>query len=148
MNLGELLNTRDFKYRSTVTVKEGESLSAAIQKLAEHDRGALPVCNDKGELVGVITERDMVRKCFARNIAPAKIKVQEIMSKDVIIGIPEDSLDYAINVMKQKRIRHLPIVDKQKVIGMISMRDLLGVQIEEFELRVRFLSDYISGSPG
>ena len=70
------------------------------------------------------------------------------MSQKVVIGNPEDDLDYAISVMKQQRIRHLPIVDQQKVIGMISMRDLLGVSLEESTTQVRFLSDYISGSPG
>lgn len=148
MKLGELLSTKDFKHRAVVTVRQDETIAAAIRKLVEHDMGSLPVCNDKDEPVGVITERDMVRKCFARNIAPNKIKVQDIMSKDVIIGVPEDSLDYAINVMKQKRIRHLPIVDNKKVVGMISMRDLLGVQVKEYEARVRLLSDYISGYPG
>jgi len=148
MKLRELLNTKDFKYRIAVTVGQNENISAAIQKLVEHDRGSLPVCNDKGELVGIITERDIVRKCFARSDALAKIKIQDIMSKQVIMGNPEDDLSYAINVMKQKRIRHLPLVDNQKVMGMISMRDLLGVQLEECKTEVRYLSDYISGGYG
>ena len=67
------------------------------------------------------------------------------MSEDVVIGHPDDDLDYAINTMKQKRIRHLPIVDNRKVIGMISMRDLLGVQLEECRTEVRYLGCYISG---
>ena len=145
MKLIELLNTKDIKYRGVVIVGLGETVSTAIKKLVEHDRGSLPVCNHKGELVGVVTERDIVRKCFARNEPVTKIKVQDIMSKDVVIGHPEDDLDYAISAMKQKRIRHLPIVDNRKVIGMISMRDLLGEQLQDSTTRVRFLSDYISG---
>lgn len=148
MKLRELLDMRDFRYRDLVTVGQNETISAAIQKLVEHDRGSLPVCNDKGELVGIITERDIVRKCFARNVALVTIKVQDVMSKQVVIGNPEDDLDYAISVMKQQRIRHLPIVENRKVTGMISMRDLLGVRLEESRTQVRFLSDYISGSPG
>ncbi len=138
MKLTDLLNTKDFKYRIVVTVGPDESVSAAVQKLVEHDRGSLPVCNDKGELVGIITERDIVRKCFARSDAFANIKVQDVMTKQVVIGSPEDDLDYAISVMKQKRIRHLPIVDDQKVLGMISMRDLLGVQLEETKAEIRY----------
>ena len=119
--------------------------SAAIKKLVEHDRGSLPVCSSKGELVGIITERDIVRKCFIRIKDFSEIRIRDVMSQEVAIGTPEDDLDYAISVMKQQRIRHLPIVDKRKVTGMISMRDLLGVQLEESTSRVRLLSDYISG---
>lgn len=145
MKLGELLNQKEFKYRVVVTVKPKETISATIQKLAEHDRGSLPVCDDKGELVGIITERDIVRKCFTSSTDCSKFKVQDVMSKKVVIGKPEDDLDYAISVMKLARIRHLPVVENRKVIGMISMRDLLGVKLEESTKEVRYLSDYISG---
>ena len=146
MKLGDLLNTKDIKYRLTATVSPKETISGTIRKMIEHDRGALPVCNDKGELVGIITERDIVRKCFSGSADCAKLKIQDVMSKKIVIGNPEDKLDYAINVMKQERIRHLPIVDNnKKVIGMISMRDLLGVKLEESRTEVKYLSDYISG---
>lgn len=145
MNLGDLLNQKDFKHRSAVTVKPKETISATIQKMIEHDRGALPVCDDKGELVGIITERDIVRKCFTGSLDCARLKIQDVMSKKVAIGSSEDDLDYAISVMKRERIRHLPVVDDKKVIGMISMRDLLGVRLEESTDKVRYLTDYISG---
>ncbi len=95
--------------------------------------------------MGIITERDIVRKCFTRSDTIAKTKIQDVMSKQVVIANPEDDLDYAISAMKQKRIRHLPIMDNRKVVGMISMRDLLGVQLEESTTQVRYLSAYISG---
>ncbi len=145
MKLGELMNHKDFKHRVLVTVKPKETISSTIQKLAEYDYGSLPVCNDKGELVGIITERDIVRKCFTGGTDCSKFKVQDVMSKKVAVGSAEDDLDYAINVMKSERIRHLPIVDDRKVIGMISMRDLLGVKLEETRAEVKYLTDYISG---
>ena len=145
MKLGELLNTEGLKSRVLVMVNPQDSIAATIQKLAEHDRGSFPVCNDRGELVGIITERDIVRKCFAGGTDCAKYRVKDVMSHKVAVGRPDDDLDYAINVMKTERIRHLPIVEGTEVIGMISMRDLLGVQLEETQTKVRFLSDYISG---
>jgi CBS domain-containing protein len=148
MKLGELLNSKDFKNRNLVTVEQDETVSVAIQNLAEHDKGALPVHDNKGELVGIITERDIVRKCVAHSKDCAKIKVRDVMSKQVAVGTPEDDLIYAISVMKQQRIRHLPIVDSKRVVGMISMRDLLGVQLEECTAQARFLSDYILGCHG
>ena len=148
MKLGELLSSKDFKYRVLITVGEDETVSVAIRSLVEHDRGSLPVHDDKGQVVGIITERDIVRKCIASSKDCAKMKVRDVMSKQVVIGTPEDELSYAINVMKQQRIRHLPVVKNKRVIGMISMRDLLGVQLEEYTAQARFLSDYISGGYG
>jgi CBS domain-containing protein len=148
MKLKDLLKMKDFEHRIVVTVGPDETISTAIQKLVEHDRGSLSVCNDKGELVGIITERDIVRKCFVHSDAFAEIKIQDVMSKQVVIADPEDDLDYAISIMNQKRIRHIPIVDNLKVIGMISMRDLLGVQLDESKTQARYLSDYISGHYG
>jgi len=107
-------------------VVQDETVSVAIRSLVEHDRGSLAVQDDKGTLVGIITERDIVRKCVHHYKNCAKIKVRDVMSKQVVIGIPEDDVSYAISIMNQKRIRHLPILENNKVIGMISMRDLLG----------------------
>jgi CBS domain-containing protein len=135
MKIRDLLR---IKGRPVITIRPNETVAAAIQKLAEYDRGSIPVCNEKGELVGIITERDIVRKCFVRMGALAGIKIEDVMTKGVAIGAPEDDLDYAISVMKQKRIRHLPIVDLQQVVGMISMRDLLDVQLSETKAEIRY----------
>jgi CBS domain-containing protein len=135
MKIRDLLKIKD---RPVITIGPNGTVSAAIQKLIEHDRGSIPVCNEKGELVGIVTERDIVRKSFVRSDALASIKVGEVMTKEVAIGTPEDDLDYAVSVMKQKRIRHLPIVDSQKVVGMVSMRDLLDVQLSEAKAEIRY----------
>jgi CBS domain-containing protein len=135
MKMRDLLR---IKSRPVITVGPNETVVEAIHKLVEHDRGSIPVCNENGELVGIITERDIVRKCFVRSDALASIKIEEVMTKDVAIGTPEDDLDYAISVMKQKRIRHIPIVDSQKVVGIVSMRDLLDVQLGETKAEIRY----------
>ena len=145
MKIGELLNLKDFKYRSVASVGPDDTVEVAIEKMVQKDRGALSVCN-KGELVGIITERDIVRKFFTKKDAIARrMKVRDIMSSHVVIGNPNDDLSYAIKAMAEKRIRHLPVVDGQDLIGMISMRDLLGVQLEESRTEVKYMSDYISG---
>lgn len=145
MKLGELLNEKELKHRPAVTVAPSDTITHVIQKLVAFDIGSLPVCNEKGNLVGIITERDVVRKALNHIKDFKGLRVVDIMSQKVAIGTPDDDIAYAISVMKQQKIRHLPILDKQKVVGMISMRDLLGFQLEESEERVRFLSDYISG---
>ncbi len=138
MKIRDLLK---IKARPLITIGPGETVSEAVQKLAEHDKGSLPVCNDKGELVGIITERDIVRKCFKTIDACANfasLKVKDVMTKEVAVGFPDDDLEYAISVMQQKRIRHLPIVDNQRVVGIVSMRDLLDVELKETQAEIRY----------
>jgi CBS domain-containing protein len=135
MKIRDLLKA---KSGAVITITPKDTISAAVQKLTEYDLGALPVCSDKGELVGIVTERDIVRKCFKSIDACANFKVKNVMSKEVAIGIPDDDLEYAIRVMKQKRIRHLPIVENQRVIGMVSIRDLLDVELKEAQAEVRY----------
>lgn len=135
MKIRELLKIGN---REVVTVGPNDTLSEAVQKLARHNRGSLPVLDEHEHLVGIITERDIVRKCFARMDSCDNVRVKEIMTKEVVIGSPEDDADYAVMVMKQKRIRHLPIVENEKVIGLVSMRDLLDVQLENCKLGIRY----------
>jgi CBS domain-containing protein len=135
MKIRDLLNINS---RPVITIGPNDTVSAAVQKLSEYDYGSLAVCNDKGELVGIVTERDIVRKCFKNIDACANFKVQDVMTKEVAVGIPDDDLEYAISAMKQKRIRHLPIVENDKVVGMVSMRDLLDVELKESQAELRY----------
>jgi CBS domain-containing protein len=146
MKIRDLLAGKDAKYRVVATVEPNENISVAIQKMVTFDRGAISVCNENGELLGIITERDIVRKCFTSIAALENVKVENIMTEKVAMGHPEDDLDYAISVMKQKRIRHLPIVDNQVVMGMISMRDLIGVQLAEYKAEIRY-TGLLRGEP-
>jgi CBS domain-containing protein len=125
--------------RPVIIIGPNDTVSAAVQKLVEYDMGSLPVCNDKGELVGIVTERDLLRKCFKSIEACANFKVQDVMTKEVAVGIPDDDLEYAISAMKQKRIRHLPIMDNQRLVGMVSMRDLLDVELKESQAELRYV---------
>ena len=136
------MKIRDFlkiKGRSVIIIGPNETISIAIQKLVENDIGALPVCNEKGVLLGIISERDLLKECFQRSNAIGSIKIQDVMTKKVAVGTPEDDLDYATSVMKQKRIRHLPIVVGQKLEGIISMRDIVEFQLEETTAQIRYV---------
>ncbi len=135
MKIRDLLK---IKGRPLVTIGPDDDISAAVQKLVEYDRGSLAVCNKKGELVGIVTERDIVRKCVTRINSCASLKIRDVMTSEVAIGIPDDDLDYAVSVMRQKRVRHLPIVENDKVVGMVSMRDLLDVELNETRAEIRY----------
>jgi CBS domain-containing protein len=139
MNIRDMLKVTGFKNQALITVGPDELVSAAIQKLTEHNKGALPVCNDKNELLGIVTERDIVRKCFVRGVDFVNKKIKDIMTKQVAIATLDDDLDYAINTMKKEKIRHIPIADDKKVVGIISMRDILGFQYEETKSEIRYM---------
>jgi len=139
MKISDFLKIKD---RPLVTIGPNESISVAIQKLVENDIGALPVCDDKGMLLGIISERDLLKEVFGHSSAIGNTKVQDVMTKDVAIGTPEDDLDYAASVMRRKRIRHLPITVGRKLQGILSMRDVVDRQLIEAEIEIRYLRSW------
>jgi len=139
MKIRDVLLFKDTKYRKAITVAPDAMVSEVARKLVEHDRGAFSVVDGEGKLVGIITERDVVRKCTAEGLSCSGIRVEDVMTRQVVIASPEDDTDHAINLMKQKRICHLPILDGEKVVGMISMRDLLGLELEECKIQTRYV---------
>jgi CBS domain-containing protein len=145
MKIRELLDTDEFRSRSSVMVGPDDTVGSAVSKLIEYNIGSLPVCDANGRPLGIITERDIIRKSYNREAEIAYMRVGDIMSKNLVIATMDDDVDYAINAMKQEKIRHLPLVDGNKVVGIISMRDLLGIQLEQANYRIRLLDDYISG---
>lgn len=136
------MKIRDFlkiKGRSVITIGPNDTVYVAIQKLADNDVGALPVCNEESVLLGIVSERDLLKECFQHGSAISSTRIQDVMTKDVAVGFPEDDLDYATSVMKQKRIRHLPIVVDQRLEGMISIRDVLDMQLNETKAQIRYI---------
>ena len=140
MNIRDMLKVTGFKSKSLITVGPDELVSAAIQKLADNNKGALPVCNDKNELVGIITERDIVRKCFVGGVDFKNKKIMDIMTKQVAIATLDDDLGYAVGTMKKKGIRHLPIMEDKRVVGILSMRDIVGFQYEEVKAEIKYIN--------
>ena len=127
------------KAHPVITIGPNDTLSSAIQKLVENNIGALPVCDNQGVLVGIISERDLLKECFRHSSSLGNTRVQDVMTKSVAVGTPEDDLDYATSVMKQKGIRHLPIVVGQKIAGIISIRDIVSFQLEETKAQIRYI---------
>ncbi len=147
MKLSSLLNNKSsniFKIDSQQTVFE------AIQMLNAKEIGSLLVMNEDKKLEGIITERDILTKCLSQEKNNKDTKISEIMtSKDkLIIGTAEDTLSYAMKVMINKRIRHLPIVDHEKVIGLLSIGDILKEVLDQSETEVKMLREYISNPYG
>ena len=136
----ELLKSRNstvYQVAPSVTVFE------ALRLLAEYGVGAMIVV-DKGKLVGVVSERDYTRKVALQGKNSKETMVAEIMTRDVITVGPTTGTRTCMTLMSQKKIRHLPVVDGTKVLGMISIRDILDDIIADHEQTISQLTHYIS----
>jgi CBS domain-containing protein len=105
---------------------------AALEKMAEKDIGALIVCEDE-RLVGIVSERDYARKVELRGRAARDTQVHEIMTPDVARVTPDQTVDQCLALMKRLRIRHLPVVEDDRVVGILSNRDVVDEFIAEEE---------------
>ena len=129
--------------RPLFTIRPNETIDAAISKLIENRIGSLPVCDAKGTLLGIVTERDLLREFARSGGMNHSSKVKDIMTREVVIGIPDDDVNYVMEVMTSKRIRHLPIMVGKRVKAMISARDIVEYQLEQSRAKVRYLGDYL-----
>ena len=135
MNIASLLGT---KSRPPITIHPEQSIREAIALLSRNNIGALVAVNATNEPVGIISERDIVREA-ARNEQVFARPVSEIMTRDVITGVPEDDLMSVANVMTEKRIRHVPVVQQGKLIGIVSIGDVVKAQRDKYRGEVETL---------
>jgi CBS domain-containing protein len=133
------------KSGGVVTIGPHLTLQDAISKLVEHNIGSLIVTDDQGAIAGIITERDILRQCSKGAEEKARTPISEVMTRDVIIGVPDDTLDYVMGIMTTNRIRHLPILNNEDLVGMISIGDVVHAHLQEREFENRMLKDYIHG---
>jgi CBS domain-containing protein len=142
-NIKSILAT---KGANVITITPDQTIRDALTTLAQHNVGALVVIDSANKPVGIISERDIVRLA-AKNENLFSLKINEVMTTNLILGVPQDELRAVANIMTEKRIRHLPIVDDQgKLIGIISIGDIVKAERNHFEgeadtLRTQILAD-------
>jgi CBS domain-containing protein len=124
-------------------VRPDDSVYAALQLLAQHEVGALVVM-DGGRLVGIVSERDYTRKIALQGRSSKDTSVAEIMTAQVLTVAPETGTRACMALMSEKKVRHLPVVDKGTVLGMISIRDIMDDIIADHERTIAQLESYIS----
>jgi CBS domain-containing protein len=120
------------------------SVYDALLLMAEKNVGALVVIHE-GELVGVVSERDYARKVILHGKASMETTVREIMTDEVVTVTPKTTIEEAMAIMTEKRFRHLPVAEERAVVGIISIGDLVKSIIENQELMINQLENYISG---
>ena len=139
--LGQLL---DSKGHSIHAVAPGASVIDAIRSMADHHVGALLVMEGQ-QLTGIVSERDYARKVILQGRSSNTTAVREIMTAPVVTLSPDRSVDDAMRLMTERRIRHLPIVAGGTVLGVVSIGDLVKCVIEDQRHTIDDLSSYIRG---
>lgn len=121
------IRVREIMTRKPVTINKEASIATAAKIMTQNRVGSLIII-DKGKLSGIITEGDILRRAFIKNKSPTKTKVWQIMTKDVVTAHPDDDLYHLTQIMNNKGIRRLPVVENEKVVGYITEKDLLKIE--------------------
>lgn len=137
----------DTKGRDVHTIGPDESAHRAIELMSEIKAGALPVLSD-GKLVGIVSERDYARKVILLDKPPHDIAVSEIMTVDVLTAREETTVDKCMAMMTHHSIRHLPIVNGPRLVGIIAVGDLLKFIVNQQASMIAALQSYIMDETG
>jgi len=122
-----------------------DTVLSAINTMNQHKLGALVVMNE-GQVVGMFTERDVLRRVVGEQRDPANTHIAEVMTNDVICCSPETDLDEVSAIMQQRRVRHVPVCDHNgKLRGMISIGDMNAYHVTHQEATIEYLNEYIYG---
>jgi CBS domain-containing protein len=128
MKVSSILST---KGRTIISVRPTQTIREAVRLLASHRIGALVVLTENGRLAGILSERDIIRKT-AENEAIFDLPVSEVMTQNVVTGLPQDEIMTVAHVMTERRFRHMPIMEGGRLVGIISIGDVLKLQRDHY----------------
>ena len=115
---------KDMMTRRAVSVAPDEPITAAARLLKRDNIGSVPVCDSKGQLQGIITDRDIVLRCVAAGVDPDKTLIRDVMTTGVFTVSPTDTVESAAALMGKAQVRRLPVCEKGTLVGMLSLGDL------------------------
>lgn len=141
MKVKELLSIKGIECFS---ITSDRSLFDAAKQMAECNIGALLVM-DRGSLVGIITERDIVKNAANDKKLNKDVKIKDVMSTNLLVVKPGDDLDYVMAIMIQNNIRHTPVIEESGLVGLLSMRDVVRVLVKNLKAENIYLKDLIGG---
>ncbi len=136
------------KGNAVYTIGPDATLTEGVQRLVEHNVGSLLVSerDSAGEerLLGIITERDILHACARGPCPMGGVTVREVMSPNLVTASPEDGVEEAMGLMTTKRVRHLPVLASGRLVGLVSIGDVVKAQHERLAMENRFMKDYIT----
>jgi CBS domain-containing protein len=141
MNISDLISNQDiYGTESNQTVFE------IVKAMVSRNIGAVPVLRD-GRLVGIFSERDLMSRVVAEGLDPRATQVEEVMTKDPLTVTPTESVENCMHLMRRHGFRHLPVCDGQRLVAVVSLRDILLHDLTEKDHEVRMMRAYIQASP-
>ena len=132
------------KGSDVLKIEASATVFDAIKKIVEHNVGSILVTRD-GDVIGIMTERDYLRKIAILGRTSHDTLVEQIMTTPLVYITPETSIEESMAIMTDRRIRHLPVVEDDEVIGVVSIGDLVKFQTQEQGFQIKYLTEYISG---
>jgi CBS domain-containing protein len=132
------------KNRQVSTISPNSTVFEAIWLMADEKIGSLLVMEGE-KLLGIITERDYARKVIIEGKSSRELPVKEIMSTKIVVVKPENTMEECLALMTEKRIRHLPVVEHDKVVGIISIGDAVKAVIDDLNLNINTFLNFITG---
>ena len=142
MLIGQILAA---KGSDVVTTRPDASVADVVRLLKEKRIGAVVVTDARGNVVGIISERDVALGLADHGAALLDKKVRQIMTKDVVTCAPDDGVEKLMQTMTEGRFRHLPVVQDGRMVGIISIGDVVKHRLQELETEAHLLHDYIAG---
>ena len=136
----DLLNR---KGTSIVSIAPTATVLEAARLMNERSVGGLLVVDDAGALLGIFTERDILRRVVAASLPPETTKVADVFTRDVVTTTPDASVDDCGAIMSSRRVRHLPVVDAKGLHGVVTIGDLLAHRVAEHETTIQHLNSYV-----
>ncbi len=133
------------KPKDVITIGPEAGVDEAMDSLISHKIGCLPVVNDQGTLVGIVSDRDIFKTIHESKGEYHSMKVSELMSAELIIGVPEDSLEYIAGIMDKNWIQHVPILNGDQLVGLVSARDIIRTEASRTRIENRYLRMYLEG---
>jgi len=127
-----------------VTIAAGLTIGDAMDLLIENKVGSLVVTETNGKPCGIITERDIFRLMHTHKCDIMKLPLRNNMTTKLVIGLPDDDVDYIMTIMTENRIRHVPIMEGQELKGLVSIGDVVKSQMKATHVENKYLKDYIA----
>ncbi len=139
-------NILKVKGSDVVTIGPDETVAATARLLNVKRIGAILVCGANGKVVGVISERDIIRGVAVNGERALEMQVRDLMTSEVIACKPTDTVAEVMKMMTVQRFRHMPVIEDGELKGIISIGDVVKIRIEETEMETRVLRDYVLAS--
>ena len=142
-DMGQVSEILDEKGHRVLMIDADASVLEAVKQMVAANVGSLLVTDD-GEIAGVVSERDFLRRVADDDGTDSEASVREIMSSPLVVVTPQTSVDECMALMTNRRIRHLPVVDAGEVTGIVSIGDVVKFKSREQSFEIQFLHDYIA----